>query len=263
MTESVDCQVFSDQLERLVEGRLPDEAMRLLRIHADGCVACSTQLRVKRELSDPSIEGLEAQVPDPMVATMYERVQATLRTQAATAGRDPTPTAPAFVEPLGTRPAGRAWIPLLAAASLALLLSTGFLGIQLRRAQLRESRLAVQLEVQSARVAGLLTAGDRPSGPTGGASWLRLVPPQETITVAELMELLDRIPADRVIVSRARVGLLRSRPTSRAGRIMDSLLEEIPVEDGIRAGDLLRAIEEVRLRRDLTVPTADLVELLS
>jgi hypothetical protein len=263
MKDSVDCQVFSDQLERLLEGTLPDQARRLLQDHADHCSSCATQLRVKGHLSHPSLAELETQVPDPVVETMYRRVRAALDEPAARAGADTARWSPADAVPDPPRSTARRWVPLLAAASVALLLSTGVLGIQLRRAQLREARLAVQLDVQRARVAGLLTAGGRATGATGGASWLRFVPPQETITIAELMELLDRVPADRVILSEARVGLLRSRPTTRTGRIMDGLLQEIPSDDGIRAGDLLRAMDRARIRRDLTVRTADLVDLLS
>jgi hypothetical protein len=263
MKESVDCQVFSDQLERLLDGTLPNEALGLLRQHADACPTCATQLRVKSHLARPTLAELESRVPDPMVETMYRQVRAALDEPATPVGADPHPLGSGTAALHGPRSFARPWVPLLAAASVALLLSTGVLGIQLRRAKLQEARMAVQLDVQRARVTGLLTAGGRATGATGGASWLRFVPAQETITIAELVELLDRVPADRVILSETRVGLLRSRPTTRAGRIMDGLLQEISSDDGIRAGDLLRALDRARIRRDLTVRTADLVELLS
>jgi hypothetical protein len=263
MKESVDCQVFSDQLERFLKGSLPDEALLLLREHADACPTCATQLQVKGHLARPSLEELETQVPDPMVDAMYGQVRSALDEPAIPVGADAHPLGSSTTALHGPRSFALPWVPLLAAASVALLLSTGVLGIQLRRTQLREARLAMQLDAQRARVTGLLATASRTSGPAAGASWLRFVPAQETITIAELVELLDRVPADRVILSEARVGLLRSRPTTRTGRIMDGLLQEIPSDDGIRAGDLLRALDRARIRRDLTVRTADLVELLS
>ena len=40
--KEMDCQVFEDQLEGLVQGALPEDGVRLLRAHAVSCRECAT-----------------------------------------------------------------------------------------------------------------------------------------------------------------------------------------------------------------------------
>ncbi|UCC25550.1 MAG: hypothetical protein JSU98_00370 [Gemmatimonadales bacterium] len=263
MMDSVDCRVFEDQLERLVDGTLADVARDLLEAHGEACTTCGRQLELKRHLAGPSLAELEARVPLHVVDGMYGRVRDALGADASASAREAQPQSVRPGRPAGLRGWSSLRVPLLAAASLILLVATGALGLQLREARLREARLELDLEAQRARVAGLRTLAGGSRGASSAPSWLRLLSQQETITVAELVELLDRVPSDRVIVSEARFRLLKSRPSSRMSRMVDGLLDRVPAGEALRATDLLQAIDEASVRRDLTLPTAELVDLLS
>lgn len=253
MTDRVDCLVFEDQLEALVEGRLPAEGLRRLRAHAEACAACGTQLQVKAHLASPTLAELEPRVPDDLVDGMYGRVR-----EALDGAQDTT--APRLRRAARTNPL----VPLLAAASVALLISTGLLGRQLLREQERAGFLEMELEVQQARVSGLLSAAGSAGSRSGLAFTLfRPLARRETVTVAELRELLDGLPAHRTILSAERVQSLRSLPSTRRGWVMDELLSAIPPDEGVSAGDLADLLDRASMSPDRTLRTADLLELLT
>lgn len=200
MTERVDCRVFADQLDRLVDGSLPDEGRRQLLAHAGGCRECAGQRRVKEVLATPSLEALEREAPDALVEGMYSRVMA----EVAPARRPERP-----------------WVPLLAAATVVLLVCTGWLGLRVGELQERETRLELELDAQRARVAALSRPASGAAGSTSPASgaWLRLLAlsRQETITVTELTEILGRVPRNRLVLTEDRLRLLRAGPAFRPG----------------------------------------------
>lgn len=252
MTDRVDCLVFEDQLEALVEGRLPEEGLRRLRAHAEACGKCGTQFRVKARLAHPTLAELEAQVPDDLVEGMYERVREALH------GAEDTAARPRRVARTNTL------VPLLAAASVALLTTTGVLGRELLREQERAGFLEMELEVQQARVSGLLSAANSAGSRSGLAfNVFRPLARRETVTVAELRELLDGLPAHRTILSPERVRSLRSLPSTRRGWVMDELLGAIPPDEGVSAGDLADLLDRASMSPDRTLRTADLLELLT
>lgn len=53
----MDCKTFHDRLNDFVEGRLPDETMRLMEAHVQGCKPCA--LRLKACLAMESAIALE------------------------------------------------------------------------------------------------------------------------------------------------------------------------------------------------------------
>ena len=58
MSKDVDCQVFRDQLDALVQGALPEEGARQLRLHVADCPECAMQLKVQEHLVIGCIEYL-------------------------------------------------------------------------------------------------------------------------------------------------------------------------------------------------------------
>ena len=75
MKKEIDCQVFEDQLDALARGTLPEEGARQLRTHAESCPACAAQMAVQKHLASPSLEELEAAVPEGMLASLWPRIQ--------------------------------------------------------------------------------------------------------------------------------------------------------------------------------------------
>jgi len=277
MSKDVDCQVFGDQLDALVKGTLPDEGMRQLRLHADTCLECATQLRVQEHLARPSLEELEARVPDALLASMWFRVEQSVKEEAgAGAGEVPVPVE----EPRS--PAGRderkrrieprprvGWlIPTLAAASLLLLFSTGFLVHELGRLRDREAILAQQVAEQQRWLSELEVGPSadpvaRMAALAGRNPWLRALSRQETISVQGLRTLLERMPGDRMVMSRGQLdAAVRSRTLPVPPPLREAL-RGIEGRDGARARDLLRALERMELSPELRLPTTDLIRLLS
>lgn len=76
MKKEIDCQVFEDQLDALLDGSLPDEGIGHLQLHALSCPDCAMLLRVHEHLALPSLEELEAATPEELVASMWSTVEA-------------------------------------------------------------------------------------------------------------------------------------------------------------------------------------------
>ncbi|MGW8266396.1 MAG: hypothetical protein ACWGSQ_08515 [Longimicrobiales bacterium] len=279
----VDCQVFGDQLDGLVRGDLPHEGERQLRLHAEACPECAMQLRVQEHLVRPSLEELEAQVPEEFLVALWSRVEEDERVgvAGATGGAGGSvPEISPWPSPGGSgdRPgppaaAGRrfplGWVvPALAAATLVLLFSTGFLALELDRLRDREAVLAQQVAEQQRWLAELEVGPDadpvaRTAALAGRSPWLRALSRQESITVQDLRLLLERMPGDRIILTRAQLeDALRSR-TPLSMPVLREVLAGIETRDGVRTRDLLQALAAVGLSPGTTVPTADLMSLLS
>lgn len=256
MDKPVDCRIFTDQLDALTRGRLPDEGMRQLRLHADSCPRCGLQLKVQEHLLEPSshtLESLEARVPEEMVTGMWTAVRADLGSRR------------------GARPRFRdrhPWlVPALAAATVALLFSTVFLFWQTNQLRTRAATLAQQVDDQRHWMAQLETDASDPVARTaalaGRSSWSRALSRQEEITLGSLRELLARAPADRVILTRSQVdAVLRSRIPLSPPILREALARTGGSED-VTAGALLVALDGLDVSPDTTVPTAELVALLS
>ncbi len=283
MNGEVDCQVFQDQLDALVKGTLPEEAHRYLLIHAEGCPECAMQLRVQEHLTGPSLEELEARVPDILAAGMWGRVKESVeeegggRPSDVGAGTSGDGAGASGAGARGSRAGGFGWlVPTLTAASLLLLFATGFLSLELSRLREREAGLAQQVEEQQRWLAELELGPSadpvaRTAALAGRNPWLRALSRQETITVDDLRALLERMPVDRTVMTRVQLdAALRSRFPLSASFLSDVLArveEDGPRRGdgggGVRAGDLLRVLNGLNVSPELSVPTSELMDLLS
>jgi hypothetical protein len=288
--KDVDCQVFGDQLEALVEGTLPEEGRRQLLLHAETCPDCAMELRVHRSLVGPTLEELEARIPEGMVEGMWGRVKEGVevaeggrregkRGVAGSPGRGGLDVVGPRASPrlgsgspgplrAGLRAGPRWVVPALAAASLVLFFSTGALFLELGRLRDREALLAQQV-VEQRRWLAELEAGPsadpvaRTAALAGKSPWLRALSRQETISIEGLRRLLERVPGDRMVMTQEQWNAaLRSRfPLSPS--VLGDVLARVEGGQGVRAGDLLRALDGLELSPDLTVPTSELMDLLS
>lgn len=270
-TKPIDCQIFGDQLDALIQGDLPEEGMRQLRLHAGECPQCRMQLRVQEHLLEPSLGELEARVPDEMVMGMWGAVEAGVRSREGSGAGAKGP-GPAVVreDPSSRHPfqgRGRWLVPTLAAATLALLFSTGFLYWQTARLQTRAQALAQQVEDQRYWLAELEVDGADPAARTaalaGRNPWSRALSRQDEITLGNLRSLLARAPGDRVILSQSQLDeVLRSRvPLSPP--LLREALGGISGTDGVTARELLEALDGLGVSPDTTVPTEELMALFS
>jgi hypothetical protein len=252
MSKDVDCQVFGDQLDALVKGTLPEEGMRQLRLHAESCPECAMQLRVQEHLALPSLEELEARVPEALLASMWSRVEERVKGEARVEIR------PRF-----------GWIiPTLAAATLILFFSTGFLFHELGRSRDREAIMAQQV-VEQQRWLSELELGPsadpvaRTAALAGRNPWLRALSRQEIISVQGLRTLLERMPGDRIVMTRGQLDATVRNRTLPLPPPLREVLRGIEDREGARARDLLRALDEMELSPELTFPTTDLIRILS
>lgn len=262
MRKEIDCQVFEDQLERLVQGTLSEEGSEQLRFHAEVCADCATQLRVHQHLAEPSLAELEAAVPQHVVDSMWPRLEHDL-TERATARPHPQ----RFFAP-------QTWVvPVMAAASLALLFLSGVLYGQLRQSEERGMALVRQLSdqqsllaglaVEHSRASGLRTAANRPSVLGGTRDWLRALYEQEAVTVAELADLLRRVPGSTPLVGPGEVEAALASTSSLSPPAWRSVLRAFEPGEPIRAGDLLRVLEDLDVRPETRVPTSRFVQFLN
>ncbi|MEJ2206671.1 MAG: zf-HC2 domain-containing protein [Gemmatimonadota bacterium] len=254
MTRDIDCQVFDDQLGALLQDTLPEEGKRQLQLHAARCPDCAMQLRVHEHLALPSLEELETEVPSELVDSMWPSVQTAIQAD----GRDQRP---------GPAPARFGWlVPALAAASVALLLSTAFLFRELGRIQAREIVLAqqiVELEEGLAAVDGRTELVERTANLGAPDSWVLALSRQERISVVSLRDRLRSLPADAPLLDASQVdALLRSAPTwTPAG--WRNALRRLRAGDGVSVQDLLGILDSSTVNPETTIPTAPLIDLLS
>lgn len=247
--DRVDCAVFEDQLDALVRGELPGPGVPQLRGHAAECEACAALLRVTEHLVTPSLAELEASVPDAYVASMWSDVQGALDAHPATARRR-----------IG-------WaMPLLAAATVALLFANGLALRALSRAEDRAQDLTSQVLDQQRRLVTIQTA--QAAGPRGSrvafagrGEALRALEDRTDMTVAELRALLQEVPAGTPLI-----GAARTRELARS-RFVPSLwrdaMARLDTGGEVTAGALLTVLEDLDLPGDASVPAARIFELLT
>jgi hypothetical protein len=272
VSKDVDCQVFADQLDALMQGTLPEEGVRQLRLHAESCPECAIQLKVQEHLARPSLAELEAQVPDDLVASMWGRVKAEVGEGAGArvraGGVGPRTGREGAKGRMDIRPLVRWIVPMLAAATLVLLFSTGFLFLELGRLRDREAVLAQQVAEQQHWLSELEVGASadpvaRTAALAGRNPWLRALSRQETISVGGLRTLLERMPGDRMVMSGTQLDTaIRSR-YPLATPLLRAVLDGIQSRDGVRARDLLQVLEGLDVSPEVTVSTSDLMDLLS
>ena len=281
MKKEIDCQIFEDQLDELLNGSLPDEGMGQLQHHALSCPDCAMLLRVKEHLTLPPLEELEAAVPEDLLASVWGGVQAGIKAQpevvplGAPAGSSTNaPDVPAGTS--GTRRFGWA-IPALAAASIALLFSTGFLFSELRQTQVREQQLAQQVVaidrwlVDLDGESGLFerTAALAGRGKHRGRALEHALAGQDQVELATLIEMLGDLPEGEILFNASQVDALKrvtSRPSPEMREILAILDEVLPGLEragDVRAGDLAEWLAESELPTDLLLPKSPLIELFS
>jgi hypothetical protein len=161
----------------------------------------------------------------------------------------------------------RWFVPTLAAAAVALLVSTGFLYWQTTRLRAQATALSRQVEDQRHWMAELELAGSDPIARTaalaGRSPWNRALSRQDKISVASLRSLLERAPRDRVILSRNQVEAVLRNRISLFPPILKDVLSRIESGDGVTVDELLEALDGLGINPETTVPTAELVALLS
>jgi hypothetical protein len=261
--KSVDCQVFGDQLDSLARGELPEEGRRQLLLHAEECPDCAMQLKVQEHLLGPTLRELEEAVPEALLHTVWPKVREGM------GFRDGTSSPRAIRGPgVGRRSFQRWVVPTLAAASVALLFSTGFLIRETRRLSEEGALLAQQVVEQERWMAelGSLSAADpvkRTAALAGRSPFARALSRQETISIGGLQSLLERMPGDRRVLSRAQLDAVLRNRIGLSQPLLREALAGIEARDGVRARELIRALEDMDVGPGFTLPTADLVEILS
>jgi hypothetical protein len=253
VTDPIDCRFFEDQLDALVRGELPDHGRVALRAHAGACAACASLLRVQEHVHGPRLAALEAQVPEAWVASMWDDVQGAL-------------ASPRERRAMGMRRGVRWAVPVLAAATVALLLASGLAFRALRRAEAREIVLSEQILDQQRRLAELegptVERAGAGAGLAASDAWVRSLRARREVTVAELRAALRALPADTRLISSSRAGVLDAAPFV-PGVWREAFARLDATRRDVTAEDLLDLLDELDLAAGTSVPTARLLDLLS
>jgi hypothetical protein len=261
--KEIDCQVFEDQLDALVGGILPEEGMGQLQAHALSCPDCAMLLRVQEHLALPSLEELEASVPDDLLASLWPRVQTEVGARRMIVSPDVS------AETSSTR--RLPWlVPTLAAASVALLFSTGFLFSELRQTKERGIRLAEQIEELERGMVDLDARTDRverTASLAGRKTWMRSfsmdLSTRESVSIAWVQEMVRRLPPDTPLLTASQVEALLGGGLSWGPSALRAEVSEKAGSDGLTALELLAVIDSLGLDPELSVSTSRLRELLT
>jgi anti-sigma factor RsiW len=254
--KAIDCDVFQDQLDALDEGTLPDESREQLRLHAASCPECAMLLKMHEHTAAPSRAGLEAVVPDDLLASMLPRVRAAIGDRRAVSARD------------SRRGRGPGWlVPTMVAATIILALGVGFLFTQLRQLQGREQALARQVVEQQRWLAELdsrmsSNAVVRTAALAGRTAWERALARRQNVSVAELGDMLRRVPASTTVLSASQLQSLIMGVPSWARAAWNEALSDVDRGDGIQAGELLQLLQALPVNPERTMPTARILGLL-
>ncbi len=253
MKRESDCDVFQQRLYALKAGGLGPGARASLEDHAAECPDCAVLLRLHDHLALLPQKELEAAVPAEMLDSLRSRLAADLATRESV-------NAPGR---LGQ--SERDWrTPLLAAAAVVLLAVVGLLHAEVRKLQGRERGLVVQVAEQQSRLAQLeLRSTDaavaRTAGLAGSSGWVRLLARKRRITVAEVSDLLSRLPSQTTLYSRSEFEALMSGAQIWLTSAWRARLAEIEAEDGIQVEELLRLLDDLAVDPQRSIPTARLL----
>jgi hypothetical protein len=290
--KDVDCRVFEDQLDALMAGTLPKEGIGQLQLHAQDCPDCSMLLRVKEHLSLPTLKELEKAVPKGFLDSILPRVARELEASPSRGSQESMTIPESRRESSQTtdrrnrRGSGdprlwKAWlVPTLAAASAVLLFSTGFLYSELRRVKATGSQLAedvgtlqtemTALEMRTEEVERTAELAGSNSYQARALDFLTSGP--ESLTLGDLIELLEGLSDDEVLLEASRVRTLRRPPTlmpretREVREILEILYREIQnrgAPQDIMAGELAEWLANSGIPRDQALPASRLYQLLS
>jgi hypothetical protein len=254
--KAIDCDVFQDQLDALDEGTLPDEGWEQLRLHAASCPECAMLLKMHEHTAAPSRADLEAVVPDDLLASMLPRVEAAIGERQAVSIRD------------WRRGRGPGWlVPAMAAAIVLLALGVGFLFTQLQQLQGSEQVLARQVVEQQRWLAELdvrmsANAVVRTAALAGRTAWERALARRQNVSVAELGDMLRRVPASATVLSASQLQALIGGVPSWARAGWSEALSDVDRGDGIQAGELRQLLQALPVDPERTMPTARIFGLL-
>lgn len=250
--KDIDCQVFEDQIDAYSRGALSEEGLEQLRLHAESCPECAMQLRVQDHLALPSLEEVEAAVPDEVLAAVWPGIQGELRKRrAGSAGRAPSPLRPSWLRAFWLR-------PTLAAATVVWAIATGFLFSELRRVEAREEALVqrlAELDVRSEAV-------ERTANLAGRSPLIRALSRQGSLSVAALRDRLRSLPGNTVVLDASELEDLLANTASLAPPVWRAVLAEYEGGEGIRVRDLLEILESSGVPSDMSVPTSRLIQVL-
>lgn len=254
MKKEIDCQIFEDQLDALSRGALPEDATQQLRLHTGTCPNCAMLLRMHEHLLYPSLEELETEVPDVLVASMWPQVSAEIAHQQSR-------------HPAGlTSRRRRSWlVPAAAAAGALLLIGSGFLLSEVKRLRDREGVLVQRIAERERWLAQLGPASPnavaRTAGFAGGRAWQRMLARAGSVTVSELSAMLAGLPPSATIFGPSTAErLLRRVPVLRTAA-WERVLAGVRLEDGLQAGEALELIRAADLPSGQDILTARILEL--
>jgi hypothetical protein len=268
--KDLDCRVFEDQLDALVGGGLPDEGLRQLRLHAESCAECSLLLRTQEHLAAPSLAELEKAVPRELLASVWPGVAAETGLSEA-----PVPISGKLLS-RWLRTLQAPWmLPALAAASLVLLLATGFLVAELTATRARANRLADEVQVldlwrtemENGRDLLERTARLGDAGRSRRRALDFALYGGDRVSVQTLIHLLDALPRDKILFDASRLGRdrrLSGRPspdTMELLDLLDSVVPDLWSLGAVTAGDLAGWLAASDLPGSLVLPKSPLKEL--
>jgi hypothetical protein len=220
------------------------------------------------------LEELEAAVPEELLVSMWSGVQRGVEAQPAHASADAAADAPP--KRLGVRRIP--WlVPTLAAASIVLLFTTGFLFSELRRTEARGAQLAEQigglergLADLDARTEWVERTAQLAGGGRNRARALDFVfSGQDHLTVEALLDLLGGLPKNLVLFNTSQVEAL-SGGTSHPPRelrevlaVLQDALTTLEGDGGVLVGEFAAWLSSSGLPRDMALPKSPLLDLLS
>ena len=255
--KDIDCQVFEDQIDAFSRGVLSEEGLQQLRLHADMCPECAMQLRVQEHLAIPSLEELEAAVPDEVLAAVWPGIQGEMsKRRAGSAGRARSRSGFGWLSLDWLQPV---WLrPTVAAATVVWAIATGFLFSELRQSKAREEALVQrisQLDVRSEAV-------QRTASLAGRSPLIRALSREGSVSIAALQERLRDLPGNTVVLDASELAAVLANTATLTPPIWRAALAEYEGSEGIRVRDLLAILESSKARSDRSVPTSRVIQLL-
>jgi hypothetical protein len=248
MNNPIDCRIFQDQLERLIQDDLPHEGRELLRRHAAECPECAAILEMKTRLSEKTLGDLEDEVPEFLAEGMWGRVQGA-------------------IEPGGIqrpeRPRSRfgwGWlIPAQAAAVVLLAVAVGVLAGRLNKIQQREALLAQRIsrQEQVMRTRDPQGAAEQESLPAGwspGPQWERVLADSGGLTLRDVTVFLGSVPRGRLILPPAPAQEIIRRLSYRPPAAVAQALGRINISDGLDAGEALDLLHSYGFDPERRIP---------
>lgn len=255
MNRQLPCDVFQDQLDALLEKRLPEAGVEQMQDHAASCPDCAMQLQMHEHLMTHALSDLEAAVTPELLESVWPRVRTDI-----TAGE------PARRRGLVHWHGWNRLVPVLAAATLLLCVGVALLYWEVLQLHERETVLVRQIAEQDRRLAQLVTGSSmdpatRTARLAGKAAWERALERRNSMTISELETLLHTVPAHVTMLDAdASEALARSIPFW-AATAAEAAISQVDVDDGLQAGELLQVMAALDLNPERRIATARILEL--